>query len=225
MIRKPEARSALQHFDWDALKRRVPRELVVDESPEALAQLFLERAAAVARVPRANGAESGESHLEFEVGEIRFAIALDRVRSILSPGRITRLPRAPEALSHVIHHEGRIVALVALGALLELPPSASQQTSSSVLLLDTSGSPLGVRVDRIHGLRAVDTAQLSPSARGSANAEVLRGITPDMALVLSVPHLVARLRELSLSLSIQTNASGENPTRVAGNGHHSGGTR
>jgi hypothetical protein len=46
-----------------------------------------------------------------------------------------------------------------------------------------------------------------------------------MALVLSVPHLVARLRELSLSLSIQTNASGENPTRVAGHGHHSGGTR
>jgi chemotaxis signal transduction protein len=184
-----------QHFDWDALKRKVPRELAVDDSPEALARLFRERAEHVARVPNATGAREGESHLEFGVGEMRFAIALAQVRSIVAPGRVTRLPCAPAAVSHVIHHEGKIVALIELTALLELEPSAAHAGSPLVLLLDTGGSPLGLRVDRILGLRVIDAAQLSASHRSGANAELLRGITADMTLVLALPQLVARLRD------------------------------
>src|SRR5262245_39418896 len=99
---------ARRDFDWEVMKQRLPAMLRLEESPEELAQVFRARVAELARVPQGGEVASGTSHLEFDIGEVRFAVALRDVRSIVAPNRITRLPGAPDSLSHVIHVEGRL---------------------------------------------------------------------------------------------------------------------
>ena len=195
-MRKAETdHAAHRDFDWEAMKRRLPAMLRLDESPEQLAQMFRERAAELARVPQHGEVASGTPHLEFGVGEVRFAVALHDVRSIVAPNRVTRLPGAPDALAHVIHVEGRLVALVDLAVLRNVPvPAKARSQKPIVLLLDTPGSPLGLWVTHVHDLRPIDPNRLA-QARGGAGSEFLCGITTDMALVLSVPQLITTLRD------------------------------
>ena len=182
-------------FDWEAMKRRLPAMLRWEESPEELTQVFRDRAAELARVPRRSGLASGTPHLEFDVGEVRFAIAQHEVRSIVVPNRVTRLPGAPDALAHVIHVEGRLVALVDLAVLCNVAvPAQVRSQNPIVLLLDTPGSPLGLWVTKLHDLRPIDPNRLAQT-RGGAGSEFLSGITSDMSLVLSVPQLVTTLRD------------------------------
>ena len=193
---KAETDSTARHdLHWEAMKRRLPAVLRLEESPEELAQVFRERAAELARVPQRGEVASGTPHLEFSVGEVRFAVALHDVRSIVVPNRVARLPGAPDALAQVIHVEGRLVALVDLAVLCNVAvPAKARSQKPSVLLLDTSGSPLGLWATQVHDLRTIDPNRLA-QARGGSGSELLRGITPDMALVLSVPQLITTLRD------------------------------
>jgi chemotaxis signal transduction protein len=187
--------AARRDFDWEEMKRRLPATLRLEESPEELAQVFRARAEELARVPQQGQVAAGTPHLEFSVAEIRFAIALHEVRSILAPNRVTRLPGAPDALAHVIHADGRLVALVDLAVLCNLAaPAKARAQKPLVLLLDTSGSPLGLWVTQVHDLRSIDPSRLSPARGGSTGSEFVRGITPDMVLVLTAPQLILTLR-------------------------------
>ncbi|HKP59209.1 MAG TPA: chemotaxis protein CheW [Polyangiales bacterium] len=195
MRRADTDHTARRDFDWEAMKERLPAMLRLEESPAELAQVFRERAAELARVPQRGEVASGTPHLEFNVGEVRFAVALHDVRSIVAPSRVTRLPGAPDALAHVIHVEGRLVALVDLAVSCHAAvPVKARSQKPIVMLLETSGSPLGLWVSKVHDLRSIDPTRLA-QARGGPGSEFLCGITSDMSLVLSVPQLVTSLRE------------------------------
>jgi chemotaxis signal transduction protein len=193
MKRAEAPRADRAGFDWEAIKRRLPAALL-EETPEQLAREFQNRAEALARVPSDDARSAGTPHLEIGAGGVRFAIAQGSVRSIVSPHRVTRLPGAPEALAQVIHADGRLVALLDLAVLFKLEARASVAAAPNVVLLDTAGSPLGLCAEQVHGFRAIEIARLSHPRGNGPGADVLRGITADMTLVISVAQLIAGLR-------------------------------
>lgn len=196
MKKAEDNRGVAERFDWDDIKRRLPPTLQLEQSADELASQFRRRAEELARVPKSDDAGSGDPHIEFGVGAVRFAVALRDVRSIVAPNRITRLPGAPDALAHVIHAEGRLVPLVDLSWTFKLDaPAKSQRERPLVLLLDTAGSPLGLRVSRVHGFRSIEVATLAPTRGAGVSSDLLRGITSEMTLVLSVPQLLTSLRD------------------------------
>ncbi len=200
-MKKPESsRGLADRFDWDEIKRRLPPTLQLEQTADDLATEFRRRANDLARVPRNDDLDGGEPHVEFGVGEVRFAVALRDVRSILAPSQITRLPGAPDALAHVVHSDGRLVALVDLAWTFNLGTNApTQRERPLVLLLDTAGSPIGLWVNRVHGFRSIEVATLAPTRGAGVGSDLLRGITSEMTLVLSIPQLVSSLRDAARS--------------------------
>jgi chemotaxis signal transduction protein len=192
-----EPNERVQTFDWEQIKQRLPLALQHEETPEQLLQLFRQRADALARTAAQDTADSGVLHLELGAGDVRLAVSMTAVRTIVDVPRATRIPCAPEAIAHVVHAEGRIVTLADLGLIFGQPPLAKRDGNTFAVLLDVAGSPLALWVDRVHGLRPLDARSMVGSARSGPGSDVLSGISSDMTLVLSVEQLVSSLRALA----------------------------
>lgn len=192
-----ERRAPARNFDWDEIKRRLPLALQHEETPEQLQQLFRQRADALALAEAGQAQDGGALHLDLGAGDVRLAVLMTSVRTIVDVGRVTRIPCARGEIAHVMHAEGRIVTLADLGVIFGQRPLALAEDGTFAALLDVAGSPLALWVSKVHGLRVIDSRQVVGSARSGPGSDVLSGITADMTLVLSVEQLVASLRVLA----------------------------
>jgi purine-binding chemotaxis protein CheW len=65
-------------------------------------------------------------HVIFRVEKERYGLPLSSVREVVvPPGRFTRVPRAPAAISGVMNLRGRVVTVVEMRQLLGLPEGQS----------------------------------------------------------------------------------------------------
>jgi purine-binding chemotaxis protein CheW len=53
-------------------------------------------------------------HLVFRVGELKCALPLAAVREVVLPGKLSKVPRAPQAVLGIMNLRGRVVAVVDL---------------------------------------------------------------------------------------------------------------
>lgn len=89
------------------------------------------------------------SYVTVEIAGQHFGIAIERVREVFSPGRLTHVPLAPADVAGVLNLRGRIVIAIDARALLELPARApdakpmavgiDQKTEAFALLVDKIG--------------------------------------------------------------------------------------
>jgi purine-binding chemotaxis protein CheW len=111
-------------------------------------------------------------HVIFRVEKERYGLPLSSVREVVvPPGRFTRVPRAPTAISGVMNLRGRVVTVVELRQLLGLPDSHTP--ASRVLLLDRGKRDLGFLVTDVDGIEALE--RVSAAAPGKATLAV-RGV-------------------------------------------------
>ena len=137
-------------------------------------------------------------HVIFRVEKERYGLPLAAVREVVvPPARFSRVPRAPAAISGVMHLRGRVVTVVELRQLLGLPDGASP--ASKVVLLDRGRRDLGLLVTDVDGIEALERVSPAPgkaipAVRGVARLKGL-GVTVldpeglDAAVVgLFTPH-------------------------------------
>jgi purine-binding chemotaxis protein CheW len=111
-------------------------------------------------------------HVIFRVEKERYGLPLSSVREVVvPPGRFTRVPRAPPAISGVMNLRGRVVTVVELRLLLGLPEGLTPP--SRVLLLDRGRRDLGFLVTDVDGIEALE--RVSAAAPGKAVLAV-RGV-------------------------------------------------
>ena len=104
-------------------------------------------------------------HVVFNIEKERYGLPLSSVREVVvPPGRFTRVPRAPPAISGVMNLRGRVVTVVEMRHLLGLPEG--QTPSSRVLLLDRGRRDLGFLVTDVDGIEALE--RVSAAAPGKA---------------------------------------------------------
>lgn len=108
-----------------------------------------------------------------------FGFPLERVREIVLPGPITRLPGCGPEVCGLIGLRGRIVTVFDVGAALGLRPSAAQP-DHRLLLLECGNRLVAGAVERV---AAVQEVAVRPLGRLRA---VLRGIDVERAAVLGV---------------------------------------
>jgi purine-binding chemotaxis protein CheW len=183
-------------FDWAGLKSRVTEGYNGTLDQAALAQVFRRRAELLAKRTEtgADDALRGQ-YLVFDIGSARCAVALRQIRSILTLNWITRIPGAPEFKSRIAHLEGRIVTLVDLKMLLELGASTGTEHAKRCLLLEHGTLLLGIMINDLRGITRLDDTNLSPAAPSGLQQRVVRGVTPDLTIVLDGPALVTALRD------------------------------
>lgn len=113
---------------------------------------------------------SASQLLTFRVADERFAVPASAVREVVRPPRATRVPHAPESLVGLANLRGKVLPVVALGALLD-----REVTRSGRVIVLERADPVGLLVDEVSavigdsesGARLIDLEPLLEKAFSS----------------------------------------------------------
>jgi purine-binding chemotaxis protein CheW len=107
----------------------------------------------------------------FRAGGERFALPLDMVREVVVPQPpFARVPRASPAVRGAMNLRGRVVAVVELAPLLDLPADALGPSQGHVLLLDRDRRGLGFLVAGVLGVETLAPESAQVASPGGALA-------------------------------------------------------
>jgi purine-binding chemotaxis protein CheW len=123
----------------------------------------------------ASGEDDSELQREllvFELDGSAYAIAVERVREIVSTRDLTRVPRAPEWLLGVVALRGEIVEVVDLRQRLGLPPGHIGRTSRIIVLHGDADGITGVLVDSVDEVYRIGEDEIHPAQEIDASAVV-----------------------------------------------------
>jgi purine-binding chemotaxis protein CheW len=185
--------------DWDVARNRLRSseralEEALNPSLERIDAVFRQRAARLAK-GRAEQAPPAAvlQVLIFRLGLERYAIEIKEVAEALRLERCTPVPGSPPLFAGVINLRGELVAVLDLASLLALPKGTEAGNKNSepgfVLLLRRPGQGIGLKVDRIDGLREIGTAEFSLPLKG----KYVMGLAPGTLMLLSADAVLAEV--------------------------------
>jgi purine-binding chemotaxis protein CheW len=106
----------------------------------------------------------------FRAGGERFALPLSSVREVVLPQPpFARVPRSGAAVRGAMNLRGRVIALVELAALLDLPREPLA-TGGQVLVLEAERPSLGVLVQAVLGVEVLGATAAATVLDGAALA-------------------------------------------------------
>ncbi|MCI0569639.1 MAG: chemotaxis protein CheW [Myxococcaceae bacterium] len=112
-------------------------------------------------------------HVVFLLQKERYALPLAAVREVVvPPGRFTRVPRVPPAVSGVMNLRGRVVTVLCLRRLLALPDGG--QPGEKIVLLDRGRRDLGLLVTDVEGIESLDRVSAAPGRQSSTVSGIAR---------------------------------------------------
>ena len=137
-----------------------------------------ERAVALAR-PEPHGDAVADRLLviEFSLAGERYAVEAEYTAEVRAATQVTRLPGVPSHVAGVFAVRGRVVPLVDLRVLLDLP-AAVQSDTQKALILHADGAEFGLLADSIDGVRNLSLADIHPPLPGQRDVACpyIRGI-------------------------------------------------
>jgi purine-binding chemotaxis protein CheW len=97
----------------------------------------------------------------FRIGAEAYAIDILRIREIIQPVPITRVPKAPAFVEGVVELRGAVIPIVDLRKRFDLPAGALGR-SGKYILVTLGQRMLGLIVDAVSEVLRVRTTQLGP---------------------------------------------------------------
>ena len=111
--------------------------------------------------PDAAPARDRVSYLGFLLGDQVFGLPLDQLREVCRLTRLRRVPGAPPGVAGLVNLRGEIVCALATSEILGLPESSAAEGSFFVALRGFP-DPLGLVVDAIADIYAIDPGEIAP---------------------------------------------------------------
>lgn len=113
----------------------------------------------------------------FAIDDQWFGVPITDVQEVMRAQPMTKVPRAPPAISGLIHLRGQIVTAVDLRIRLGMPPRADTADRLNVLVRDGEGV-VSLVVDRIGDVLELpgQTFERTPDAVASVFGDVVTGI-------------------------------------------------
>jgi purine-binding chemotaxis protein CheW len=160
--------------------------------PEEQKRILRERARALARPPAAAPVQGVESEiLEFFLAGEKYGVETSFVREVLPLKGLTFLPGAPSFLVGIIHLHGRIVSVMDIKKLFDLPDKGITDLNR-VVILYSEAMEFGILADGIGEIRQAPLSGLEsslPTLTG-VRQDYLQGITADRLVVLDAAKLL-----------------------------------
>lgn len=166
-----------------------------ERSPEASRRILEERARALAR-PLDEATPVPEMELvTFSIGGERYAVEAGCVEEVVLSSGLAPVPCTPPSVRGVVNHRGRIVTVVDLRRLLELP-GAEAGRPSHVVVVAAGAMTFGIVADGVPEVTRVRAEDLAPSPSSLSHGvrPFVQGVTPAMALVIDVEALARQPR-------------------------------
>lgn len=130
--------------------------------------------------------------LEFRLAQERYVIETRYVQEVHRLTSLTRVPCTPPFVAGIVNVRGRIVPVLDLKKLFELP-DAGLTDLHRVVLLEGDGFEVGLLTDTIVEVRPMAAAAVQPppaTFTGIREAYV-KGVTADGTIVLDVQRIVS----------------------------------
>lgn len=113
------------------------------------------------RPPERARPEPTEAVFVFRAAAHWYAFEATRVQSVVPLGNLTRVPGAPRFVRGVLKAAGRLLVVVDLVPLFQLPRSAAPEPESRrCAVIEADGLPMAIALDEVGGLFRVPQAQL-----------------------------------------------------------------
>lgn len=188
MEQRSETRRA---FDWQeasARLERLARALASGggRSPEQAARILEERARALAR-PAAEETAPGEELeiLVFCLSGERYGIEAHRAVEVVPLRGLTPVPCTPACVAGLIHHRGRVLPVLDLRPLLDLPAQPPAETAR-VVAIEVGGMTFGILADSVAGTLRAPGADVVPPpvGRDGGRPTLVQGVTRSGVAIL-----------------------------------------
>ena len=111
-----------------------------------------------------SGAPREARLLTIDVGGQTFGVPALRVRDVLGPQRITRVPLAPVEVAGALNLRGRALTAIDLRPCLGLPSREREELPMNVVV-DVGGEHYALLVDRVGEVLILSTADFEPSPK------------------------------------------------------------
>lgn len=161
---------------------------------EVLAQIWSQRAYALAEAPPAPATGETLDLLIFWLGNERYGIEVSHVHEIYPLEQLTPVPRTPPFSAGVFSARGRILSVIDLKAFLGMVPlTLTGQTK--IIVVSNSGSTnspnhieIGILADEVADVSTIFTKDIEPAltTQSGMQADYLHGVTSDLLVVLNL---------------------------------------
>lgn len=106
----------------------------------------------------------------FVLGEEEYGVAVERVREIIGPLPVTRVPRMPESVLGVINLRGKIVPVVDLRIRFGLEP-VDHGRQTCMIVVETAAAEFAVMVDRVSEVATVGATDIDDAPHFGSGIE------------------------------------------------------
>lgn len=123
--------------------------------------------------------------LIFSLCSEQYAVPLLKVKEVIALTDITPVPYSPPHFKGIMNLRGQVISVIDLRQKLKMPKADANQ-ETAIIILDLSPLSLGIIVDSVESVLAVDQAEIQPPPDiGGANTAYIRGVTrKDKKLIL-----------------------------------------
>ena len=130
--------------------------------------------------------------LEFRLAYERYAVETRYVREVHPLVDLTKVPCTPAFVAGIVNVRGRVVPVLDLKKLFDLPEEGLTDLHR-VILLDGNGMELGLLADTIDAVRTipVETLQTSLATLTGIRSEYLKGVTGEHVVVLDTQRIMS----------------------------------
>ncbi len=187
-------------IDWKKLRNRLKAiELVTQNGeapgPEEARKILRERARLLAREPLAAAPADERQVVEFLLAGERYAVEAALVREVHALGDLTPVPSTPPFIAGVFNLRGRIISVIDLKRLFDLPERGFGDLNK-VIIVQSESMEFGLLADAILGVRNMSMDQLQPPlpTLTGIRQEYLKGIAADGEIVLDGEKLLSDRR-------------------------------
>jgi purine-binding chemotaxis protein CheW len=179
------------HGQLDSVRQTIDRG--ANASPEEKRIILRERAKALARVPeRLDMAREQIDIVEFRLADETYAIEAAFVVEVFPLVDLTPLPGTPPFVSGIVTVRGRILSVVDIKRLFDLPEKGLTDLHQ-VIIVREGDMELGILADEVTGMRSIFLDEIGsplPTLTG-IRAEYLRGVTKEALVVLDAAKMLS----------------------------------
>ena len=157
------------------------------------AEILRARARALARPPDdVPAAAMLLEVLEFRLAQERYALETRYVREVCPLKDLTPLPCTPACILGIVNVRGRILPVLDLKTLFDLPEQGLTDLHR-IILVEGNDLDFGLLADATVGVRSIpaDTLQPSLPTLTGVRSEYLKGVTAERLVVLDVGRILA----------------------------------
>ncbi len=144
----------------------------------------------------AQGTESELQLVVFALGNEEYGVPVGQVQEIIRMADITHVPKAASFVEGVINLRGRVIPIVDLKKLFDLPERARDE-ASRIVVVEVGGQTVGMTVDNVSEvLRLPASAIDPPPAVAGGDSGYLIGVGKlgeRLLMLLDLEKLVPRL--------------------------------